>query len=308
MTTEQFDLIIVGGGPAGLTAGLYAARSRLSAVLLEKGAVGGQVLVTDWIENYPGFPEGITGFELTEKITAQAERFGLETRIGAVTAMDLSGDVKKISLEDGQILLTHAVILATGARPSQLDVPGESELTGKGVSYCATCDAPFYRDLDIAVVGGGNTAIQEAIHLTKFARTVTVIHRRNSLRATQVLQDKAFANDRIRFLWDSVVTAIDGDKEVQSIRTRNKGGDESSLSLQGVFVLIGTTPNSEMLPADQLELQDGYVITDNEMRTNIPGVMAAGDLRWKNVRQVITAAGEGAVATLSAEDYLSSRI
>ena len=302
---STYQLIIVGGGPAGLTAGLYAARARLNVLLLEKGASGGQVLNTDWIDNYPGFIDGISGFELAEKMTAHAARFGLETKLGEVASMDLAGPAKKIFLEGGEVLTSQAVIIATGARPNMLDIPGEKELTGKGVSYCATCDAPFYRDLEIAVIGGGNTAIQEAIHLTKFASKVSVIHRRDELRATKILQEKAFENDKIEFIWNSIATEVVGKNEVEGLTLENKNGEKSSLAVQGVFVLIGTRPNNEMLPVDQLEMIDGFVKTDMEMRSSLPGVMAAGDICSKTVRQVVNAAGEGAVACLSVEDYLA---
>lgn len=303
MTTE-YQLVIVGGGPAGLTAGLYAARSKLSVVLLEKGASGGQVLNTDWIDNYPGFPEGISGFELADKMAAQAARFDLETRLAEVRSMDLLEPIKKIILDDGSIIRTKAVIISTGARPNQLGIPGEKELTGKGVSYCATCDGPFYRNLEIAVIGGGNTAIQEAVHLTKFASRVTVVHRRDQLRATRIIQEKAFANKKIKFIWNSTATAIVGDKEVEGVKLKNKKGEESTLAVQGVFVLIGIRPNNEMLPLDQLKHKNGFIVTDAEMQTSIPGVMAAGDIRSKRVRQVVNGAGEGAVACLAAEHYL----
>lgn len=299
------QLIIIGGGPAGLTAGLYAARARLDVVLLEKGATGGQVLNTDWIDNYPGFIDGISGFDLAERMTAHAARFGLETKLGEVTSMDLAGPVKKIFLEGGEVLTTQAVIIATGARPNMLGIPGEKELTGKGVSYCATCDAPFYRNLEIAVIGGGNTAIQEAMHLTKFASKVSVIHRRDELRATKFLQEKAFANDKIEFIWNSIPTEIVGDKEVEGIRLENKNGATSTLAVQGAFVLIGTQPNNEMLPVDQLDMENGFIKTDAEMRSSLPGVMAAGDICSKTVRQVVNAAGEGAVACLAVEEYLA---
>lgn len=303
---NDYQLIIVGGGPTGLTAGLYAARARLRTVLLEKGVPGGQVLTTDWIDNYPGFPEGISGFELVDRMTAQAKRFELEIRSGAeVTGLDLAGVRKTITLADGTSLHSRAVILATGARPNKLNVPGERELAGKGVSYCATCDGPFYRDQEIAVVGGGNTAIQEAVYLTRFASKVTVIHRRAELRATGVVQELAFANKKIEFIWNSRVTAIEGRNGVENLRLRDNDGKESSLPVQGVFVLIGIIPNNEMLPAEQLEMAEGFIKTDQEMRTNLPGVLAAGDICHKEVRQVVNGAGEGAVAAMSAEHYLA---
>lgn len=302
---SDYQLIIVGAGPAGLTAGLYASRARLNTILIEKGASGGQVLNTDWIDNYPGFIDGLSGFDLAEKMAAHAARFGLETKLAEVSSMDLTGPSKKIVLGGGEVLTSQAVVIATGARPTKLGIPGEEELSGKGVSYCATCDAPFYRDLEIAVVGGGNTAIQEAMHLTKFANKVTVIHRRDELRATKILQEKAFANDKIEFIWDSIATKVLGENEVEGVAIKNKNGDQTTLPVQGFFVLIGTQPNSEMLPADQLEMNDGFIVTDMEMRSSIPGVMAAGDIIYKTVRQVVNAAGEGAVACLSAEHYLA---
>lgn len=303
----DYQLIIVGGGPAGLTAGLYAARARLKTILLEKGGPGGQVMNTDWIDNYPGFPEGISGSDLAEKMAAQADRFELETRSAAeVVEMDLTGPEKKIVLADGTSLTSQAVIITTGARPNKLNVPGEIELAGKGVSYCATCDGPFYRDTEIAVVGGGNTAIQEAVYLTRFARKVTVIHRRDELRATKVVQEQAFANDKVEFIYNSEVTRIEGGQGVERIHlVGKKDGKESTLEVHGVFILVGIIANNEMLPAEQLEMEDGFIKTDREMRTNLPGVMAAGDIIKKNVRQVVNGAGEGAVAAMSAEHYLA---
>ena len=308
MAQTDYQLIIVGGGPAGLTAGLYAARGRLKALLLEKGATGGQVLVTDWVDNYPSFPEGISGFELMDKMTAHADKFELEKKFANVTSLNLEGLVKTITLEDGDQLTSQTVILCTGARPSKINVPGEEELQGKGVSYCATCDGPFYREQEIAVVGGGNTAIQEALHLTKFAAKVTVIHRRDKLRATQILQEKAFAEKKIEFIWDAEVSEIVGGATgVESLNISHNDGSSSSLPVTGIFILIGVVPNNEILPLDQLETDsNGFILTDSEMCTNLPGVFAAGDIRSKNFRQIINAAGEGATAELSAEHYLGT--
>ena len=288
-----------------MTAGLYAARDRLQVMLVEKGVVGGQVLVTDWIDNYPGFPEGLPGFDLIEKMAAQAKRFELETKNANVVKVELIEAKKKLILESGEELTCQTLIICTGARPNKLDIPGEQEFTGKGVSFCATCDGPFFRDQEILVVGGGDTAIQEADFLTKFASKVTVIHRRDELRATKVLQEKAFANERIEFIWNSNVVAIEGEKEVERVRIRNNNGEEREIAASGVFILIGTIPNSEILPLEQLGADEfGFVITDDEMRTRVDGVMAAGDIRSKRVRQVINAAGEGAVAAIAAEHYL----
>jgi len=306
MANTDYQLIILGGGPAGLTAGLYAARDRMQVVLVEKGVVGGQVLVTDWIDNYPGFPEGISGFDLIEKMAAQAKRFELETKNANVVKVELTETKKKLILESGEELTCQALIICTGARPNKLGIPGEQELTGKGVSFCATCDGPFFRDQEILVVGGGDTAVQEADFLTKFASKVTVIHRRDELRATKVLQERAFANEKIEFLWNSNVVAIEGEKEVERVRIRNNNGEESEIAASGVFILIGTIPNNEILPLEQLGSDEfGFVITDNDMRTKVGGVMAAGDIRSKTVRQVVNAAGEGAVAAIAAEHYLN---
>ncbi len=310
MQQADYQLIIVGGGPAGLTAGMYAARGRLKALLLEKGATGGQVLVTDWVDNYPAFADGITGFELMDKMTAHADRFGLKKKFATASSLDLTGDIKTITLENGEKLTSRTVILCTGAKPSKIEVPGEEELQGKGVSYCATCDGPFYRDQEIAVVGGGNTAIQEALHLTKFASKVTVIHRRDQLRATKILQEKAFAENKINFLWDARVSEIVGGQSgVESLNISYNDGSTSSLPVTGIFILIGVVPNNEVLPLDLLETDSGgFIVTDAEMCTKLPGVFAAGDIRSKNFRQIVNAAGEGATAELSAEHYLGNQV
>jgi len=306
MANTDYQLIILGGGPAGLTAGLYAARDRLKVLLVEKGVVGGQVLVTDWIDNYPGFPDGVTGNELVEKMAAQAARFDLKVKNGNVVKIELSEAVKKLTLESGDELSCQALIICTGARPNKLKIPGEDEFTGRGVSYCATCDGPFFRDHEIIVVGGGDTAIQEADFLTKFAAKVTVVHRRDTLRATRILQEKAFANQRIEFIWNSNVVAIEGEKEVERVKLRNNEGEEKEIAASGVFILIGTIPNNEMLLLEELGADKyGFIKTDDEMRTRVPGVMAAGDIRSKTVRQIINGAGEGAVAAIAAEHYLS---
>lgn len=307
MAQTHYDLIIIGSGPAGLSAGLYAARARVDHLLLEKGAAGGQVLLTDWIDNYPGFAEGLSGFDLAEKMEAHARRFGLNSRIATVVSMELQQSPKRLTLEDGETITGNAVILCTGARPQLLDIPGEKELTGRGVSYCATCDAPFYRNMHVAVVGGGNTAVQEADHLTKFASKVTLIHRRDSLRATTIVQEKAFANDKLDFIWNTQVTAIEGNQGVEQIRLKNSSGEETVLAVDGIFILIGVIPNNEALPLPALNASaSGFIPTDAEMRTIIPGVMAAGDIRDKAVRQIINAAGEGVTAELAAEQYLHS--
>jgi thioredoxin reductase (NADPH) len=309
MQQAQYQLIIVGGGPAGLTAGLYAARGRLKTLLIEKGVTGGQVLVTDWVDNYPGFVEGLSGVDLIDKMTAHADRFGLEKKFATIKSLELAGDVKTVTLENNEILTTKTVILSTGAKPRKLGIPGEYEFRGRGVSYCAICDGPFYRNQEIAIVGGGDTAIQDALHLTKFASKVTVIHRRGELRATKILQEKAFCNQNIDFIWNTQVKEIRGGKSgVEELLLKHHGGDQSILKVTGIFVLIGIAPNNELLPLDQLQTDEsGFIVTDNEMATAIPGVYAAGDIRSKRSRQIINAAGEGAVAELSAEHYLGNQ-
>jgi len=305
--TIDYQLIIIGGGPAGLTAGLYAARGRVQTLLIEKGAPGGQVLLTDWVDNYPAFAEGISGFELMEKMVAHVDRFGLKKKIATVTSLDLQSPLKTVSLDNGDSLQCQSILICTGAGPRKLQVPGEKAFAGQGVSYCATCDGPFYRGQNIAVVGGGNTAIQDALHLTKFADKVTVIHRRDQLRAAKILQEKAFANPQIDFIWEAQVKEITGDGNgVNGVKIGYNDGSTSHLNLSGVFILIGVEANNAMLPMNQLQTDsEGFVITDSEMQTSVPGVYAAGDIRSKRFRQIINAGGEGATAELSAEQYLA---
>ena len=305
---DHYELVILGGGPAGLSAGLYAARARLDHVLIEKGAPGGQVLLTDWVDNYPGFPEGLTGFDLVEKMTQHAKRFDLNIELASVTKVDPNDGRRKILfLEGGGQVTCDTLILCNGASANTLNIPGEMAMRGKGVSYCGTCDAPFYRNMHVAVIGGGNTAIQEAEYLTKFASKVTVVHRREELRATKIIQEIAFANKKIEFVWNTRVTSIGGENEVECLNLLNNDGTTSTLAVQGVFILIGVTPNNEGLPLKQLNADKwGFIPIDRESQTAIPGVMAAGDICSKDVRQIVNAAGEGAVAVLSAEKYLQN--
>jgi thioredoxin reductase (NADPH) len=300
------DLIIIGAGPAGLTAGLYAARARLKTILLERLAPGGQILTTDWVENYPGFPEGVSGFELVDRMKRQAEKFGLEIRNYEVNRLDSTAE-KKVVVTPDNSLEARSLILACGASPQTLDIDGEAPLTGKGVSYCATCDGPFYRDQDVAVVGGGDTAVEEAIFLTRFAKKVYLVHRRDQLRAIKLLQDRALAEEKIEVVWDTIPTRIVGDTEVAGLDTKNvKSGKESRLKVQGVFVFIGYRPNSELVQG-KLELDEhGFVVTNADMETSIPGIFAAGDIRSKMLRQVSTAVGEGATAAFAAQKYLET--
>ncbi len=289
-----------------MTAGLYAARARLDCVLLEKLAPGGQVLTTDRVENYPGFPEGISGFELVDKMKAQAENFGLEIRTEEVMKLELKDDRRILTTNKGD-LETKAVILTPGAAWKRLGVDGEEALIGKGVSYCATCDGPFYRDQDVAVIGGGDTAMEEAIFLTRFASTIKVIHRRDALRAIKLLQERAFAEEKIEFIWDTVPTKILGGDGVEGIELKNvKTGEFSRKEVQGVFIFIGTIPNTDFLRGI-IELdENGFIKTDDNMQTSAPGVFAAGDVRAKLFRQISTAVGEGAAASYSVEKYLES--
>ncbi|WP_297058510.1 thioredoxin-disulfide reductase [Thermosulfurimonas sp.] len=302
------DLVIVGGGPAGLTAYIYAARARLRTLLVEKFSPGGQILNTDRVENYPGFPEGISGAELMERFLAQARNLGLEPLLDEATGLTQDGDLYLVHLGSGETLVSPTVIVATGAGPKRLGVPGERELTGKGVSYCATCDGPFFRDEVVAVVGGGNTAVQESVFLTRFARKVYLIHRRDQLRATRILQERAFADPKIEFVWNSVVTEILGEDKVQGVRIKNvRTGEERVLEVGGVFIFIGIRPHTEWLEGVLALDEGGFIITDAEMRTSLPGVFAAGDVRAKSCRQIVTAVGDGATAAYMAELYLLER-
>jgi thioredoxin reductase (NADPH) len=302
--SNKYDVIIVGGGPAGLSAGIYTARGRLRSLLIERGAVGGQIVNTEWVENYPGI-DSVGGLDLTEIMHKQAEKFGLETVYTEVTGIEVNEKTKTVKTSKGDFE-AQAVIVAGGSERQKLGVTGEVEFTGKGVSYCATCDGAFFRDKSVVVVGGGNAAITEALELTKFASKITVIHRRDELRATKILQEKAFAEPKIEILWDSVVEKIIGDPLVSKIEVRNvKTEKESTLEVSGVFMAVGFKPNTEYLK-EVLELdKTGAVITNEKMETSVPGIFAAGDIRSNSIRQVIAAAGDGAVAAVYAERYIS---
>ena len=301
----DYDLVIIGGGPAGLTAGLYASRARLNVLMVEKTAPGGQVLVSDWIENYPGFPEGIGGYDLVAKMAEQAKRFGLNIETNEVLSLDLSDQVKKIELTDKSITAL-SIIIATGASPSKLGVPGEDIFTGKGVSFCATCDGPFFKDSVVAAVGGGDTAVQESIFLTKFAKKVYLIHRRDELRATKILRERAIANDKIEFVFDSVVTAIGGGlTNVEKVNVKNvKTGEEKEIQADGCFIWVGILPNTSFLKNTLKVDENGFIIADYNMETSVPGVFAAGDVRNTPLRQIVTSVGDAAIAAFSAEHYI----
>jgi thioredoxin reductase (NADPH) len=304
---DLYDIIIIGGGPAGLTAGLYGARSRAKTLIIEKGKWGGQAATTEELENYPGSVEQPTGPEITSRMKKQAEEFGVETRVETVTKLELGEKIKKVVTDNAQYR-AKTLIIATGAKPRLLGCPGELELRGKGVSYCATCDADFFTDLRVVVVGGGDSAIQEALYLTKFAEKVTVIHRRDELRAAKSIQEKAFANDKIDFIWNSVVSEIKGDGIVEKVIVKNVKTDElSEVETDGVFMFVGYDPVSELVKGLVDMDARGYIITDEDMNTSIEGVFAAGDIRKKSLRQVVTAASDGAIAAARAEHYIAEK-
>jgi thioredoxin reductase (NADPH) len=304
-SVKKYDVIIIGAGPAGLSAGIYTARARLSSLLIEKGAVGGQIINAELVENYPGFTEGISGIDLTEAMHKQATRFGLETLVAEVTGIKINGRQKVVRTTQGDIN-AKAVIIAGGSERQKLGVPGEAEYTGRGVSYCATCDGPFFQDKAVAVVGGGNAAITEALELTKFASKITVIHRRDELRATKILQEKAFAEKKIGFLWDSVLKEIAGDTFVNKITVSNvKTKKKTVLDVSGVFMAVGFIPSTGYLK-DIVKLDGiGTIITNEHLESSVPGVFAAGDIRSNSIRQTIAAAGDGAVAAIGAEKYIT---
>ena len=303
---RTYQLIIIGGGPAGLSAGLYASRSKLDTLLIEKAGLGGQILNAEMVENYPGFPQGISGSELGALIAQQATKYGLPTAFAEVQGIEIRGAEKIVGTSEGKYR-AKAVIIAGGSEYSKLGVPGEEEFTGRGVSYCAMCDGAFFRDQVVAVVGGGNAALNDALFLTRFATKVIVIHRRDQLRATKILQDRAFANPRINFLWDTVVESITGDKLVRGIRLRNvKTGKGSSLEVSGIFVAVGLRPNTGYLKGLLKLDEGGFIPVNNQMETEVPGVFAAGDIRAGSIRQVVSAAGDGATAAIAAERFLSS--
>lgn len=303
---NHYEVVIIGGGPAGFTAGIYTSRDKLNSLLIEKGLVGGQIGTAEVVENYPGFPDGIGGFELTDLIHRQATKFGLKTVIAEVTG--IKPQKKQIVVKTGEgNYIAQAVIIASGSERRKLGVPGEKEFGGKGVAYCATCDAPLFRDAHVAVVGGGDTAITEALHLAKFASKVTLIHRRNQLRASAGLQEQALSHPKIEFIWDTVAEEIEGDNLVRRIKLRQvKTGEKSTLEVGGVFVSVGLKPNTKYLK-DVLKLDEGgHIITNEKMETEIPGIFAAGDVRHNSARQAITAAGDGATAAFYAEKFLNT--
>lgn len=305
MSDKIYDVVIIGGGPGGYSAALYCARADLSVAVLEKLSPGGQMGTTDMVENYPGFAEGINGFELGMQMQQGAERFGVVTELTEVTSVDLKTEPKVIETTDGTFL-ARTVILATGASPRELGLPNEMELRGRGVSYCATCDGMFYKNKTVVIVGGGNTAVADALFLAKICTKVYLVHRRDELRASKTYMNSLKETDNIEFVWDSVVTEILQSGSVTGVRVKNKKTEEEhEIACDGVFVAVGNLPNTSLFK-DQIELDEaGYVLADETTRTNIPGVYAVGDMRQKPLRQIVTAVADGAVASKYAEEYVT---
>ncbi|MBM3131939.1 MAG: thioredoxin-disulfide reductase [Chloroflexi bacterium] len=300
-------MIIVGGGPAGLTAGIYATRAGLKTVLLEKVSPGGQIINSEWVENYPGFPNGISGFELGQLMEQQAVKHGLAIEFVEATGIELQGNARAVKTSSGDFV-ADAVIIAGGAEHARLGIPGEEKMVGKGLSYCATCDGPFFRGKIVAVIGGGDVALTDALYLSRLASKISVIHRRSELRASKVLQARAFAEPKIEFIWETVVDAIEGDGNVRGLRLRNvKTQATSDLKLDGVFMAVGTKPNTGYLGAILKLAPDGSIPVNAQMETEVPGIFAAGDIRQGSIRQVVAAAGDGAVAAMAAERFLTQR-
>lgn len=307
--SKLYDVIVIGGGPAGLSAGLYAGRARLSTLMIEKDKEGGQIVQTAEIENYPGGIEEESGPTLIDRMSSQAQKFGVEKVLDEITDIDLSGKEKTL-VGKKDTYRAKTVIIAAGASPVPIGCPGEKEFTGKGVSYCATCDAAFFEDFEVYVVGGGDSAVEEALYLTKFARKVTIIHRRDELRAAKSIQEKAFKNEKIDFMWDSVVKELKGDGLLESMIVENVKTNElievradEDDGTFGIFVFIGFKPASAIFEG-KVEMESGYIVTDPDMRTNVEGVFAAGDIRVKSLRQVVTAAADGAIAAVAAGKYI----
>ncbi len=304
---EVFDILVIGGGPGGYTAALYGARAGLSVLVLEKLSPGGQMGITDQIDNYPGFPEGVSGFDLAMKMKHGAERFGAKTKLSAVTGLELSGEEKTAHTRSGDFA-GRTIIYATGARPRELGLPGEKELRGKGVSYCATCDGMFYRGKTVVVVGGGNTAVSDVLYLSRLCKKVYLIHRREELRASKVYEEPLRRAENVELVWNSTVEELLSADCLTGVKIRNKiDGSLREIACDGLFVAIGYLPETELVKG-QIELDEsGYINADETTRTNLPGVFAVGDVRKKPLRQIVTAAADGAIAAHMAEEYLSGK-
>ncbi len=301
---RPYDVIIIGGGPAGMTAGLYASRARLRTLLIENGLFGGQMTTTELIENYPGFPQGVSGEELSRLMEEQTKRFGMEAISDEVTEVSLEKDLKRVKTYEGEFFC-RALIICTGTEYRKLGVPGEEKFKGRGISYCATCDGAFFRDSRIIVVGGGDSALTEALFLTKFVSELTIIHRRDALRATKIYQERVLSNPKIKFLWNSVVQEIKGDSVVRSVVVKNvKSGEVKEVETEGAFLFIGLTPRTQFLKELVQMDESGYIVTNENYETSIKGIFAAGDCRKKLLRQISTSVGDGATAAFAAEKYL----
>jgi thioredoxin reductase (NADPH) len=303
----EYDVVVLGGGPAGLTAAIYASRSRMLTLVVEKEAIGGEAASTSMIENYPGFPEGIQGTELAERMRSQAQRFGAQIIVESPQGLDLRAVPKEVSL-GGQIVRAQSIIIASGTSPRNLGIPGEKEFKGRGVSYCATCDGPMFADKDIAIIGCGNSGVQEGLFILKFVRSMTMVEVLPTIQAEEILQESMRAHKNVRWLLNHETLSINGEDWVESITVKDQEtGVEKKISVEGVFIYIGLTPNSDYLRG-QVELNEwGFIPTDERMQTSLPGVFAAGDIRETELRQIATAIGDGAVAASSAYHYVDSR-
>ena len=309
MSSESYDLIIIGGGPAGLSAGIYGVRSKLKTLLLEKlPLMGGQIVYSEKVENYPGFPEGISGVDLTALMETQARGFGLEIKTGEVIRVKDDGDIKRVLCDDEEYLC-RAIIIATGASPNRLGLAGEERFIGKGISFCGTCDGFFFKDLEVIVVGGGDTSIEEALYLTRYVKKVYIVHRRNTLRAAKISQERALKNDKIEFIWDTVVAKVEGDTSVEKVVLKNvKTGATWEKAISGLFIFVGIKPNIAFLHETVVLDEQGFIVTNETLETSVPGIFAAGDVRKKLLRQLSTAVGDGATAAFAVEKYLEKYI
>jgi len=302
---RMYDILIVGGGPAGLTAALYGARADYSVLVIEEMVAGGQIASTSMVENYPGFPDSVSGVELGQRLEQQARKFGAELRLATVTGVELKGSEKRLYAGE-DAFQGKTVILAPGTTPNTLGIPGEEKLKGRGISFCATCDGPFFGDQVVAVIGGGDSAVEEALFLAKFAKKVVIVHRRDKLRAVKSLQEKALANPKVEVCWDSVGVEVLGEDQVEGLKVRNvKSGVEDVIDCSGIFLYVGRVPRTEFLQKSSINLDErGYIITDQRLMTNVAGVFAAGDARQTPLRQVVTAAADGALAATEAAKLL----
>jgi thioredoxin reductase (NADPH) len=302
---QEYDIVIIGAGPAGLAAGLYAARARRKTIVLERNVTGGQIALTAAVENYPGIPE-VNGFDLAQAMQQQAEKYGMETGYTEVTGLEQQDGLHLVKTKGEEEYLAKALIVTAGADYNRLGVPGEERLTGRGVSYCATCDAAFFKDQEVAVVGGGDAAMDEGLFVTRYASKVSVIHRREELRASRILQQRAFANPKMEFIWNAVVTEVLGEEAVTGLRLKNVvSGEESSLPVAAVFIFIGFHPNSDYFKGLLRMDEGGHIFVNQWMETDVPGIFAAGDVRVNSARQVVSSAGDGATAAIRADHYIT---